>query len=186
MTSPGKYLIELAEHLEADLAACNRSVSCVDLAYGSSVTSPIINSDCNLKVDVGPDQNPFRLIDLNTGQILYARKPGCSHGWRFNGVVRVTGPYVPDPGDCCHEHTRFTYEFTNTVAIVSESIFAWLEQQDDGESVQTEYVTSYNGGAVTVAINFSMRVCMPTCEDLLEEERFMLGEIDGLKKEKGC
>lgn len=184
MTSPGKYLVLLAEHLEADLAACNRSVSCVDLAYGSSVAPPELHDDCLLKVDVGPDQNPFRAIDTLNGDILYTRKASgtCSRGWRFGGVVRVTGPYSMDPNDCCHEHTKFTYEFTNTLAIVSESVFVWLEDQADGESVQTEFVTSYNGGAVTVAINFSMRICMPSCEELLEEERQMLGELDGLKK----
>lgn len=181
MTSPGKYLVDLAKHLETDLAACNRSVSCVDLTYGSSVIAPQLKSNCSLQVDVGPDQNPFRAIDVTDGSIYYGRKQGCVRGWRFQGVVRVTGAYEMAKEDCCHEHTAFTYEFTNTLAIVSESMAVWLEDQDDGESVQTEYVSSYNGGAITVAMMFSMRVCMPSCDVLLEEEAEMLGELNGLK-----
>lgn len=182
MTSPGKYLVLLATRLEEVLTDCGRQVDCTDLAYGSSVIPPMILADCGLKVDVGPDQNPFRAIDLTNGDIMYKPRNGCVRGWRFNGVVRVTGPYVPDPGDCCHEHTEFTYLFTNTLGIVSEAVAAWLEEQDDGEGVQTEFVTSYNGAAVTVAINFSMRICMPDCEELLAEEQEMLGVISALKE----
>lgn len=189
MSSPGKYLVDLAKHLEEDLNACGREVSCVDLAYGSSVIAPVLRNDCgSLVVDVGPDQNPFRAINLNTGQILYQPQNGCVRGWRFNGTVRVTGKFDFLPGDCCHEHTADTYYFTNTLGIVSESIFGFLESVSDdeedssgGEGVQTEFVSSYNGGAVTVAINFSMRVCMPSCEDLMAEEALMLGELNGYK-----
>lgn len=182
MTSPGKYLVLLATRLEEVLKDCGRQVDCTDLAYGSSVIPPMVLGDCGLKVDVGPDQNPFRAINLRDGSVMYKPTQGCVRGWRFNGVVRVTGPYVPDPADCCHEHTEFTYLFTNTLGIVSEAVATWLEEETDGESVQTEFVTSYNGAAVTVAINFSMRICMPSCDELREEEAQMMGEINGLKE----
>lgn len=195
MSSPGKYLYDLARHIETDLRLCGRKISCVDLAFGSSVAPPQLTGDCRLKVDVGPSQNPLRSINLVNGQTLtdMRAKGTCSRGWRFTGFVRVTGPYEMTPDDCCHEHTVFTYEFTNTVMIVSESIATFLEQLSDdiedpagGEAVLTEYVTSYNGGAVTVGINFATRICMPSCEDLLEEEREMLGVLENVRKSSKC
>jgi hypothetical protein len=194
MYSPGKLLVDLAEHIEGVLTDCGREIACVDLAYGSSVNPPQLSGDCRLKVDVGPAQNPFRSINVLDGLAMYDNrtKQTCSRGWRFNGLVRVTAPYPVDMGDCCHEHTPFTYEFTNTVGIVSEAVAVWLEDLADdtdagaqGESTQSEYVTSYGGGAVSVGINFSLRVCMPSCDDLMSEEKILLGELNGLK-EKGC
>lgn len=195
MSSPGKYLYDLARHIEADLAACGRKVACVDLAFGSSVAPPQLSEDCRLKVDVGPSQNPFRSINVIDGQTLTSMraKSTCARGWRFTGFVRVTGPYQMSPTDCCHEHTEFTYEFINTVAIVSESVAVFLEQLSDnvednagGEAVLTEYVTSYNGGAVTVGINFALRVCMPLCDDLLVEEAEMLEVLSNVRKSVEC
>ena len=120
MTSPGKYLYDLAQYLEQKLIECGRDISCVDLDYGANIGSPILEEDCRLKVDVGPNQNYFRAIDLANGNILYQKAGnGCTRGWRFDGLVRVTAPYEIKPMDCCHEFTDFTYYFTNTVGILS-------------------------------------------------------------------
>ena len=184
MTSPGKYLVDLAEYLELELNNCGREVSCVDLSYGNDIIPPQVRlgDQCGLRVDGGMGQNSYRAIDLTKdGQLLYAKNSNCSRGWRFDGLVRVTQAYPPNPDDGCHEYTWHTYKCPNTIGIVSESLFRWLEDQPDGEGVQTEYVGSYNGGASTQNIMFSMRLCMPDCETLLAEEQEMEGVLRGLR-----
>jgi len=184
MTTPGKFLVDLAKKIEVDLEACGRDVGCVDLAFGNPISPPSILGDCRLRVDVGPDQNPFRAIDLSkNGALLYnVGDPSCSRGWRFNGVVRVTGSYGEFMYDCCHEQSEFVYEFTNTLMIVSETVQQWLVDTPGGESTQTQYTQAIIGGSVTANINFSMRICVPDCEELMVEEPRMLGELRGLKR----
>jgi len=180
VSSPGKYLVDLAKYLEEFLTSYGREVTCCDLAVDSSIVPLQLKDECGLVIDVGPDQNYFRSIDLNDGSIQYMRLPDGRRGWRFFGLVRVTAPYPISLDDCCHYESRYSYEFTNTVAIASEGVARFLEENADGESTQTVFTKAYNGGSVTVSISFSMRVCLPDPEALMAEEAILIGELDEL------
>ena len=183
MTSPGKYLVELAQYLEEGLSECGRPVDCVDLTFGNVIDPPQLKGNCNLLVDVGFDQQPNRMVSSSTKQPLNQRYKDCDWLNRWAGMVRVTRPYEFQPSDCCHEHTAFVYEYANDVWVVGNLIQRWLKEETEwGESTKTQYVEAYNGGSVTTRITFSMLLCAPNCEELIAEEKQMKGILDALKK----
>ncbi len=182
MTSPGKHLIDLATFLEEHLESCGRDIGCVDLSFNSAIVPPVFaQGGCTTRVDVGFNQNPFRALETKTLGPQYRRSNSCTDKWRMDGLVRVSGAYDLDPNDCCHEHTEFMYEFTNTILLTAQGVQNWLATTSSGETTQTQFVMAYNGGWVTVGIAFTLIVCTPSCEDLLAEEAEVKGLLDGLK-----
>lgn len=184
MVSPGKYLIELAEFVEAGLEDCGVTLGCVDLAFPASVIDPINFGDEWLKVDVGFDQNPFRAVRKTTGKVDEAPLRECDRLWRFNGLVRVSGLYCVEPVDCCHEHTEFMYDYTNVLYVTSELVAKWVDglSGTTGRRTDNEFVYAYNGGVVTTTIAFTLVLCKPDCGELAVERQGLEGFFNGIRK----